>query len=474
MTTENIYIGEQSLHFDEFAHPSDEMWLEAVRASLRGAAPESLYSRSYEGIERRLLYRRDLSGQNELSAMLRPSAPGRRPWLIAQEIDARTVVDLQQQIADELAGGAGTIIFRPAAGEAQSQQLRDIGTALADKNIPLHIFATDSAFAWVALLFAGPKNAPVQGLIANDPFAELARNGTLPAPIEAIHNESALLTRWAIDQGMTLQTLLVDTSPYHEAGGHAVQEMGIALATGVAGLRAMQKRGINVEEAASRLDFRSAIGSDFFMEIAKLRALHLLWPQITDAFGVPDVDQPVRIHAYTGERSLSVLDPYTNILRTTTAALAAAFGGIHSLCAVPYDRPLGVAGTQAVRLARNIQLILQEESNLAHIVDPTAGSWYVESLTTELAERGWAYFQRIEAQGGISAVLESGWLQAEITATAAERVGNIATGQKILVGVNRYMAAGAVESSPRACDSVTDLPAGSLPPCVETTSSADG
>ena len=433
------------LHFDEFEPPSEEAWRDALHASLRGADPDNLISTTYEGIDRHPLYRRDAhpAALARPNAQYRARAAGTAPnqWLIGHEPQVRTAAEFHAAAQDGLDNGLTALTLRSAATECWLHSAADLRAALGTDQLhaAIHFFAGTSALAYAALFQAQPTLRP-NGLLANDPYAELVSSGQLPASVDAIQRESACLSQWAIEQDLALRTLLVDVTPYQQAGAHAVHELGIALATGAATVRAMLDHGMQIDGVAAQLDFAFAVGADLFMEIAKLRALHTLWPAVLDAFGAAAGEHAVRVHASTGQQSLSKREPHTNLLRTTAAALAAAFGSVHSLCIVPYDAPLGPPGVQATRLARNIQLILQEEAHLSRIDDPTAGSCYVETLTTELATRAWSFFQEIEAAGGILTVLESGWLQAEVRATAQQRIQKLAGGDELLVGVNHFVA----------------------------------
>ena len=181
-----------------------------------------------------------------------------------------------------------------------------------------------------------------------------------------------------------------------------------------------------------------AIGPHFFMEIAKLRALRWLWSQIVTAFGLDPADYPARIHARSARWNKSRLDAHTNLLRTTTEGIAAAVAQVESLDLFPFDVLTADSDPSAERLARNQQIIIQQESHLDKVADPAAGSYYVESLTDQLAQHAWTLFQQAESKGGFAEVVQSGWVQSQINDTRQRREKRIATRQDVLVGVNMY------------------------------------
>jgi methylmalonyl-CoA mutase len=302
----------------------------------------------------------------------------------------------------------------------------------------------------------------MQGWIDNDPLGALARQGSLPAPLETHLDEMAWLAGWAAARAPGFGTIAVHGDYYQNSGGHAVQELAFALATGVAYIRAMQARGLDIETSAPRMGFVLGVGPDFFMEMAKLRAARLLWAQVVDAFGGARA-QRMRIHARTASWNKAAADPHVNLLRTTTEAFAGALGGAESLHVTPFDAPLHAPDEFSRRLARNQQLILQAEANLTRLIDPAGGAWYVEWLTDQVARRAWSLFQEVESQGGMAAALTAGFPQAQVAATAKARAANMVAGKDIFVGVNRY---------PPPADAIT--PVHHAPASTEEASSSPG
>ncbi|HET9075052.1 MAG TPA: methylmalonyl-CoA mutase family protein, partial [Solirubrobacteraceae bacterium] len=239
-----------------------------------------------------------------------------------------------------------------------------------------------------------------------------------------------------------VSVLAVDTAPYAEAGAGGVLELALGLSAGVALLRAADAAEIAAAELAAATEFTLAVGPDQFLEIARLRAARRLWARVLEACGVAPEARRSPLYVRTSRRMYSSLDPWVNLLRATTAAFAAAVGGADGLTVLPFDEPYGTGlatpGPLGRRIARNTQLLLSEESSLHRVADPAGGSFYVESLTDQLARSAWAEFQALEAAGGIEAVLADGTLAARLATVTRERQGEIATRRRSLTGVNQF------------------------------------
>jgi methylmalonyl-CoA mutase len=236
----------------------------------------------------------------------------------------------------------------------------------------------------------------------------------------------------------------ISISGYHmqEAGANLVQELAFTLADGREYVRTAIARGMNVDDFAGRLSFFFAIGMNFFMEAAKLRAARLLWHRIMSEFGPKKAQSSMlRTHCQTSGVSLQEQDPYNNVVRTAYEAMAAVLGGTQSLHTNALDEAIALPTEFSARIARNTQLILQEETGITHVVDPLAGSYYVESLTAELADKAWALIEEVEAMGGMTKAVASGMPKLRIEETAARRQAMIDRGDEVIVGVNKYRKA---------------------------------
>jgi methylmalonyl-CoA mutase len=269
-----------------------------------------------------------------------------------------------------------------------------------------------------------------------DPLGALGTAGMLPCPLKALYDEAAGLARGGV--AAPSPVLAVDAYLYHEAAADAVSEVAFALATGAAHLRGLVERSVPADEAASRIGFRMAAGPRFFTEVAKLRAARSLWDHVAASFGCSEAARAMHLHVRTSAWALSRLDPHTNLLRSTVAAVAAVLAGAQRITVAPYDEPLGARAELARRLARGVQLILREESYLDRVVDAAGGSWYVEWLTDALARRAWELFVRLEEEGGMLAALVAGLPQRLAAESAAARAAAVARGARNVIGANRY------------------------------------
>ncbi|MEM7242504.1 MAG: methylmalonyl-CoA mutase [Pseudomonadota bacterium] len=233
----------------------------------------------------------------------------------------------------------------------------------------------------------------------------------------------------------------ISISGYHmqEAGATAVQELAYTLADGMEYVRAALSRGLDVDAFAGRLSFFFAIGMNLFMEASKLRAARQLWAKIMTDFGAKsDRSKTLRTHCQTSGVSLTEQDPHNNIIRTTIEALAATLGGTQSLHTNSFDEAIALPTEHSARVARNTQLILQHEAGITDVVDPLGGSYYVEALTKDLADKAWALIQEVEAMGGMTKAVEEGLPKMRIEEAAAKRQARVDRGEDVIVGVNKF------------------------------------
>jgi methylmalonyl-CoA mutase len=233
----------------------------------------------------------------------------------------------------------------------------------------------------------------------------------------------------------------ISISGYHmqEAGANQALELAFTLADGKEYVKTALARGLDVDEFAGRLSFFWAIGMNFYLEIAKMRAARLLWSRIMKGFGAKKPKSlMLRTHCQTSGWSLTEQDPYNNIVRTTVEAMAAVFGGTQSLHTNSFDEAIALPTEFSARIARNTQLILQEETHITNVVDPWAGSYLMEKLTQEMADKAWGIIEEVEAHGGMTQAVNSGWAKLRIEASAAEKQARIDSGADVIVGVNKY------------------------------------
>lgn len=435
--------------FAEFDRASREAWIAAIEQSLRGRSLDSLTTRSYEGIELSPVATAEdldgisgcegLPGQYPYLRGTRAAGYLQRPWLIAQEIDLPEPQAFNLALHDALANGQTAVVL---GANPRIETVADLQTALAEIDLsraPLLIADDARALNTCQLLsaaFGAEAVAQLSGCIGYDPLHKLALTGSAPSDIFERMAEHA---RDVNERSPRLGSIAVRGDAYHDAGASAVQELAIALATGVTYLREMTPRGLDVCQVAGKMHFFLSIGENFFMEIAKLRAIKMMWSQVARAFGGDDEAQKIQLHARCASRNKSQIDPHTNILRATSEAMAAAIAGVDSITVPPFDAALGESGPLSRRIARNLQLILQDELRLTELIDPAGGSWHVEKLTDQLAQAAWKMFQDIEAGGGLLAALQAGTIQARIARIAERRQSDLEAGDAVLVGVNAYL-----------------------------------
>ena len=323
-----------------------------------------------------------------------------------------------------------------------------LGGAEGDGFVRLRLDAGGNALPVAAMLVAASRELSLpRGRLrvdfGCDPIGALMGDGALAGDRERLEHEAAdLAARCAAsDSDPALadgRAISISTRPYHLAGADAALELGIALATGVHYLRRMVEAGLDADRASRQITFDLQIGRDFFMEVAKLRALRLTWDRVLRASGAVD-PAPAWVFAETSYRTLTVRDPYVNILRGTSGALAAAVGGADAIAVQPFDAALGRPEAAARRIARNTQTVLAEESHVDQVLDPAGGSWFVESLTDRLARAGWDVLQSLEEpEGGIVGAIEGGALAARVAEVAKTRRKNIDRRRDAITGVSVY------------------------------------
>ena len=450
-------------------------WHRLVESELKGAPfDQRMFASTYEGITLKPIYRpediADLPHLNSFPGFApfvrgsRSSGYAGQPWAVSQEIACSSPTEFNHAARNSLDRGlkALNIVLDKATRNghdpdwAQPEEVGAGGLSIAtvddlDRalegidlgNTSLFVRSGASAMPFAALLVALARQrrkapAGLSGCIEMDPLGVLSHEGCLPQSLEGAYREMAALLSWASAAAPRLQTICVHSRSWHEAGGHAAQELAFTLATGVEYLRQMHRRGLEAGTVAPRMRFAVTVGANFFMEIAKLRALRMLWSCAVAAAGGDEAAQRLSLHVRTSQWNKSVLDPHTNMLRTTVEALAGVLGGCESMQVGAFDEVIGQPDDFSLRVARNCQLILQKECELGRVMDPAGGSWYVEALTAELAHRAWALFQEVERLGGMEAALRAGFPQKTVAATAMERINAVHRRRDSIVGVNQY------------------------------------
>jgi methylmalonyl-CoA mutase len=468
---------DQQLKFAEgFPMPTYEQWVAEVEKALKGAPfDKRMYTKTYEGVTLRPIYTRqdwpsagDPSGFPAAMPFTRGGrAAGNRidNWDVRQAYAYPDPAKCNDIILNELARGVTSLHLRfdraalagLDAGQPGADALAgadgvmiysvdDLDRLLTGVYLDLVTVSLDAgaqAVAAAAMLEAlwhrrrlGRDAA--KGAFNADPLGALAGTGTLPVTIDAALAQMADLARHAAATYPHVTAVGVDTSPYHDAGATESQDLAASMATAVAYLKAMTAAGLDIDQACRQILFTYSVPCDQFLAISKLRAARKMWARITEACGATEPARAMKLNAVTAWRMMSKRDPWVNMLRTTVACFAAAVGGADSITIRPFDATLGLPHELGRRVARNTQVILGEESNLAKVIDPAGGSWYVESRTDELAKLAWAEFQAIEQSGGIIAVLRDGSLAKKIADAYAQREGALAKRRDPVTGVSEF------------------------------------
>ena len=432
---------------DDFSLAADfpparrEDWLKLVSAALKGAPVETLTAKTYDGIPIEPLY-----GHDARAKPLVARAPG-TAWQVMQRVDHPDPAAANAEALHDLENGATglTLVFAGAIGSygyglAGSDVARVLdGVFLDAAAIELDLGPqAGEVTSSIVLLLEQRGIAPQATHIrfGFDPLGNMAASGSSWSAWKNLAPRFATAIGGLGALGFNGPFAAADARPVHAAGGSEAQELGYALAAAVAYLRALERDGIALDAARRKIFFRLAADADQFLTMAKLRALRKLWARVEDACGL--VPGRAFISTETAWRMMTRRDPWVNMLRATMAVFAAGLGGADSISVLPFTAALGLPDRFARRMARNTQLILLEESNLAKVSDPAAGAGAIEDLTTKLCGAAWALFQEIEAAGGAAAALASGLIQDKVAQVRAAREQRIAQRIEPLTGTSKF------------------------------------
>lgn len=463
-------------------------WRALVEADLQGAPFKKLVTRLYEGLDLQPLYSAGdprgaaSSGFTGLMPMTRAARPlGSVPggWDIRQERAEADPAALNLALREDLAGGVTSVVVRfDACARAGLNPTDPRGAAVAasDGSAIYTLEDLDRALDGVHLhmigvgLEAGAAFVPAAGLLAAlwkrrgvgaadavgwfqaDPLAVLARDGQLPYSLERGLALAGELAAWTHRTFPRVAAVRVGTAAYHHAGATATQDLAFAMASGLEYLRALSAAGLSVDDAARQMHFSFAVGTGFFLAMAKLRAARRLWARVIEASGGGEEARRMTMFVRASKRVMTTRDPWVNILRGTVCVLAAGFAGADAVACTPFDASLGEPSPLARRLARNTHHLLMEEARAHRVADPAGGSWAIERLTDDLARAAWAILQEIERRGGMGACLRSGWVAEAIAREAEPRVRNLATRRDVVVGVSDFPNPGEARPRPAAVD----------------------
>lgn len=458
--------------FNDFEEPTYEKWKSEAEEALKGAPFDKLmFTNTYEGIRLKPIYDKDDRAKTQFLL----NFPGFFPYIrgthpsgfkkfnreISQNIPYPDCTRFNKALTNDLANGQNSIRlnFDKAIAMYEDFSEDDIwgyANMIADlndmeiclqgidlKSYPIHIDAGLASLPAYSLLQAYVKRLSlptksIKGSIVCDPLKELCIEGTLPVSLDRIYDEMAIISKNAIDECPEIKTMSFSTNHIHDEGGSAVQELSYMASILTEYTHQMVSRGIDINTLSDRFIVGFSIGTNFFMEISKLRAARIIASKIFKEFGASDENCKITIHATTSERDISALDPHINILRGTSQAFSAIMGSCDMLAVTPFDNVYGAPNDFSRRIARNTQNVLLHESHLTDTIDPVSGSYYVECLTNELAEKSWDTFQQIESEGGIVDFIISNQLFDSIKETYNSRYENLAIRKDIIVGTNKY------------------------------------
>lgn len=441
-----------------FPDADREQWQRLVEGVLRksgvteasgAAAEDALATGLQDGIRIRPLYTAE-------DGAAVPGHPGFPPFVRAGRPEGTTVAgwDVRQQhvhtdprranesILADLENGVTSVWLTvgdggvPVSGLEQALQgvYLDLAAVVLDAGADFAPAAEELLRLYTA---SGAALGEASGALGADPLGLLARTGD-GAKLRLQLESAARLAGRCAAEAPGLRALAVDALPYHEAGGSAAEELGTSLATGVAYLRQLTAAGLGIDDACRQLEFRYAATADQFLTIAKLRAARRLWARVAEVCGASPDAAAQRQHAVTSTVMMTRRAPWVNMLRTTVAGLSAGVGGAEAVTVLPFDAALGLPDAFARRIARNTQSVLLEESHLSKVIDPAGGSWYVESLTDELARAAWAWFQEIEGAGGQAEALRSGMIAGRLADTWQRRTDDLARRREPITGVSEF------------------------------------
>jgi methylmalonyl-CoA mutase len=446
----------------EFPPTSQTDWRKLVNAALKGASFEKrLTSQTYDGLRIEPLYPRAAGAKPVVGR-----APG-AAWTLMQRVDHPDPAAANAQALQDLQNGATglTLVFAGSLNAnsygldaSQETLARVLDSVELDAGITIDFNlspATRTAVQHFAALVNARKLAPatVEMRASINPIGGFAASGATPMPWSELSKIFATNIRNLAEQGFRGPFAVADGRIIHNAGGSEVQELAFAISAAVDCLRALEASGVPLDAARGMIYFRLAADADEFLTIAKFRAVRKLWARVETACGF--TPKPTYVAAETAWRMMTQRDPYVNMLRTTVAVTAAGVGGADCIGVLPHTIALGLPDAFARRVARNTQLILLEESNLAKVADPAAGSGALEDLTHKLCAAAWAQFQDIEKAGGAWAALERGLVQKNVAAVRAERQKAAARRKDAMTGTSDYAnlnekPAGVLNVAPRA------------------------
>lgn len=438
--------------FPEFPPVATSEWEAVIEKDLKGADYEKkLVWNTLEGFNVRPYYR----AENLQNLEYLQTNPGEYPfirgykkdnnvWDVRQDIEeGANLEEINQLAIQAIKNGVNSIGLKAKeVKSAKDMELLLQGIDLT--KVKVNFIAARSYLQMVKLFIEeierqGLNSKDIQGSFNFDLFAYALKHGDFWGSEEVNYDEAVKLVEIIEKQLPKFKVITVNGNIFHNAGSSIVQELAFTLAEANEYLAALTEKGLSAENVTSKMMFSFATGSNYFMEIAKLRAARMLWSQVVKQYGVKSEEScKVFINTASSRWNKSIYDPYVNMLRTTTESMSAAISGADSIAVAPFDFTYKKSDEFSYRIARNQQILLKEESYLDKIVDPASGSYYIETLTNSIAQYAWNLFKEIEAMGGFAAAVKKGFLQSEIGKVAQKRDMDIANRKVTILGTNQY------------------------------------
>ncbi len=445
--------------FTEFPPVSLEEWESVIEKDLDGKDyKKKLKWDTSEGVETLPFYHRENQKSTRKHPVLTKDNK-QDTWATCNYISSQSVSEAHEEARQALNNGAQALQFKIHVLSTSGMLGGDLeGTAIQTQDdfeelfedIPLNLkeIHFDSGMASPVILAMllnevkkrDPEPENVNATFSYDPSSYIIMKGQMPKTVEKLTAEiSQLAETCAPFPG--IKPLCADARTWHNSGATIVQELALGLAGASEHMAVLSDKGIDPNTAAKSIHFSYSVGSKYFLEIAKFRALRLLWDQLMDAYKA-DKDIPAFIHAETSSWNKTVYDPYVNMLRVTTEGMSVAISGADSLTVYPFDSTYRKPGDFSDRIARNSQIIMKEEAYFGKVADPAAGSYYIEELTDKIGQQAWNLFQEIEQEGGLIAAIHNGTIQSLLNMTRRNRDQAIAARSHVFVGTNQYSNAG--------------------------------
>ena len=435
--------------FTEFQAPSKQEWLDKIQVDLKGADFEKkLVWRTNEGFNMQPFYRReDIEGLQTPNALpgefpfVRGNKKDNNVWYVRQDIVVENAKEANAKALDILNKGVDSLGFKIKREDVSAEFVETLLSGIECECVELNFSTCNCKSVELAELLAayfdkkGYDKEKLVGSIDFDPIDRIVMKGK---NTEAVIAKAPAIIN-ALKDYPKYRVVAVNSAHLNDAGAYIVQELGYALAWGNEYLTQLTEAGVDATEAAKRIKFNMGISENYFMEIAKFRAARMLWAEIVKQYEPKcDCACMMMVNATTSSYNMTVFDSYVNLLRTQTETMSAALAGVYSIVVRPFDEAYETPTDFSERIARNQQLLLKEESHFDKVVDPSAGSYFIEELTNSLADAAWKIFLKVEEEGGFLAAAKAGSVQDDINATNQKRHGDAAKRKEFLLGTNQF------------------------------------